>query len=85
MTPFDLFPGLQVNAGFFNQDGQLLHDAHKLKNIPGVIVQGRYDVVCPAMSAVRLLSTLCTVHSTLTFPLFCYLFPVGFAQGLAPV
>jgi proline iminopeptidase len=26
---------------------QLLDDAAKLKDIPGVIVQGRYDLLCP--------------------------------------
>jgi proline iminopeptidase len=40
-----------VHGGFFDRDDQLLHDAHKLKNIPAVIVQGRYDVVCPLRSA----------------------------------
>ena len=40
-----------VHGGFFECDDQLLRDAHKLKNIPAVIVQGRYDVVCPARSA----------------------------------
>ena len=40
-----------VNGGFFETDGQLLRDARKLRKIPGVIVQGRYDVVCPATSA----------------------------------
>lgn len=40
-----------VNGGFFKYDGQLIEEATKLKNIPGVIVQGRYDVVCPAYSA----------------------------------
>jgi len=40
-----------VNGGFFERDDQLLRDAHKLKNIPAVIVQGRYDVVCPMRSA----------------------------------
>ena len=40
-----------VNRGFFDADDQLLRDAHKLKNIPAVIVQGRYDVVCPLRSA----------------------------------
>jgi len=40
-----------VNEGFFRADGQLLLDAHKLRTIPGVIVQGRYDVVCPMESA----------------------------------
>ena len=40
-----------VNHGFFERDDQLLHNAHKLKDIPSVIVQGRYDVVCPLRSA----------------------------------
>lgn len=40
-----------VNKGFFRRDGQLLADARRLKDIPGVIVQGRYDVVCPMKSA----------------------------------
>lgn len=35
----------------FLDEGQLLRDAHLLSGIPGVIVQGRYDVVCPAASA----------------------------------
>lgn len=35
----------------FMQENQLLRDAHKLHEIPGVIVQGRYDVVCPLESA----------------------------------
>jgi proline iminopeptidase len=33
-----------VNAGFFEVDGQLLRDAHLIKDIPGTIVQGRYDM-----------------------------------------
>jgi len=40
-----------VNKGFFEVDDQLLRDAHKLRGIPGVIVHGRYDVVCPAQNA----------------------------------
>lgn len=40
-----------VNGGFFERDDQLLHNAHRLKEIPAVIVQGRYDVVCPIRSA----------------------------------
>ena len=40
-----------VNGGFFRQDDQLIADAHKLAGIPGVIVQGRYDVVTPAITA----------------------------------
>jgi len=40
-----------VNGGFFKEDGELINLAHRLANIPGVIVQGRYDMVCPAISA----------------------------------
>ena len=40
-----------VNGGFFEVDGQLLRDVDRIRNIPGVIVQGRYDVVCPMRSA----------------------------------
>ena len=29
----------------------MLRDAPKIRHIPGVIIQGRYDVVCPARSA----------------------------------
>ena len=29
----------------------LLSNVSRLKNVPGVIVQGRYDIVCPAISA----------------------------------
>jgi proline iminopeptidase len=39
------------NKGFFRADGQLLADAHRLKGIPGCIIQGRYDVVTPAITA----------------------------------
>ncbi len=40
-----------VNGGFFKQEGQLLEDADRIKDIPTVIVQGRYDMVCPFKSA----------------------------------
>jgi len=40
-----------VNRGFFNTDDQLLRDANRLKDIPGVIVHGRYDVVTPVKNA----------------------------------
>ncbi len=40
-----------VNKGFFEVDDQLLRDVGKIRHIPGVIVQGRYDVVCPIDSA----------------------------------
>lgn len=39
-----------VHGGWL-ADGQLIADAPRLAGIPGVIVQGRYDVVCPAVTA----------------------------------
>ena len=44
-TPF-------MEAHYFQNDcflrpGQILDDAGKLKGIPGIIVQGRYDLLCP--------------------------------------
>jgi len=40
-----------VNRGFFRRDDQLLRDVRRIRHIPTVIVQGRYDVVCPLRSA----------------------------------
>jgi proline iminopeptidase len=40
-----------VNRGFFEKETQLLDDVPRIRHIPGVIVQGRYDVVCPMESA----------------------------------
>jgi len=37
--------------GIFLEDGYILKKAQALKDIPMHIVQGRYDVVCPAVSA----------------------------------
>ncbi|XP_022310529.2 putative proline iminopeptidase isoform X2 [Crassostrea virginica] len=40
-----------VNGGFFKKDGQLLDEVDKIRHIPCTIVQGRYDMVCPAETA----------------------------------
>ncbi len=40
-----------VHGGFFEHEDQLLRNAGRLRGIPAVIVQGRYDVVCPMRSA----------------------------------
>jgi proline iminopeptidase len=40
-----------VTRGFFKDENQLLHDVDRIRHIPAVIVQGRYDVVCPLQSA----------------------------------
>ena len=40
-----------MNRGFLKNDTQLLDDVPRIRHIPAVIIQGRYDVVCPARSA----------------------------------
>ena len=40
-----------INNGFFKKDGWILDNVDKISSIPTVIVQGRYDVVCPIKSA----------------------------------
>ncbi len=39
-----------VHGGWL-EDGQLIRDAGRLRDIPAVIVQGRYDIACPAVTA----------------------------------
>jgi proline iminopeptidase len=43
-----------ANGGFFDSENWLLENAPALKNIPGWIVQGRFDVVTPMESAWKL-------------------------------
>ena len=45
-----------VNKGFFEDENQLLENLEVIRHIPAVIVQGRYDVVCPMESAWELAS-----------------------------
>ncbi len=40
-----------VNRGFFRSDGELLAGVPRIRDIPCVIVHGRYDVVTPLRSA----------------------------------
>jgi len=39
-----------VHGGWL-EEGQLIRDAHRLRGIPGTIVQGRYDMACPTRTA----------------------------------
>jgi proline iminopeptidase len=47
-----------VNQGFFDPEDQLLRNCDRIRHLPIVIVQGRYDVVCPMISAWELHRTL---------------------------
>ncbi|WP_413585466.1 prolyl aminopeptidase [Bdellovibrio sp. HCB274] len=40
-----------TNNAFFETNNWILENVNKIRNIPAWIVQGRYDVVCPATSA----------------------------------
>jgi proline iminopeptidase len=42
-----------LNGAFMDED-QLIKNIHKIRHLPAVIVQGRYDVICPPVSAYRL-------------------------------
>ncbi|MFQ6550911.1 prolyl aminopeptidase [Aestuariibius insulae] len=42
------------NGGFLDCDGHILKNMSRIEHIPGVIVQGRYDMICPPESAYKL-------------------------------
>lgn len=42
-----------INAGFLEFDGQILAHMGRIAHIPGTIVQGRYDMICPPESAYK--------------------------------
>ena len=42
------------NAGFLEEDGWILRERARIEHIPAVIVQGRYDMICPPVSAWKL-------------------------------
>jgi proline iminopeptidase len=43
-----------INKGFLENENQLLNNIDIIRSIPAVIVQGRYDMVCPAETAYEL-------------------------------
>ena len=43
-----------TNGGFLEHDGWIEDNLGALVNVPGTIVQGRYDMICPPLSAHRL-------------------------------
>ena len=40
-----------INNCFFDEENFLLKNVDKIRHLPGVIVQGRYDIPCPVVSA----------------------------------
>ncbi len=51
--PFSRIESHYMANRCFVEEGQLLRDLPRLAGIPAVIVQGRYDVICPPISASR--------------------------------
>jgi proline iminopeptidase len=56
---YDAIPGTRVDVHYlqhryFLQEGQLLNNALKLRDIPITIINGRYDMFCPPVTAYRL-------------------------------
>ena len=43
-----------LNGGFLEEDGWILKNRGRIEHIPATIVQGRYDLICPPLSAWRL-------------------------------
>ncbi|WP_170474396.1 prolyl aminopeptidase [Ruegeria arenilitoris] len=43
-----------INGGFMEFDGQILKNMDRIAHIPGHIVQGRYDMICPPKAAWKL-------------------------------
>jgi proline iminopeptidase len=51
LPPTPIIEAHYIANSFFFAPGQLLANAHRLRDIPGVIVQGRYDLLCPPKNA----------------------------------
>ncbi len=53
ILPFSRIESLYMANGCFLEEGQLLRELPRIAEIPAVIVQGRYDVLCPPITAWR--------------------------------
>ncbi|WP_313144650.1 prolyl aminopeptidase [Stenotrophomonas sp.] len=54
--PLDTLAKARIEAHYFRHNaflehGQLLRGVDRIRHLPAVIVQGRYDIICPARSA----------------------------------
>lgn len=54
LPPTAIVEAHYIRNDFFLAPGQLLAAAPRLRNIPGVIIQGRYDLLCPPAAAYAL-------------------------------
>jgi len=55
-NPYDfaLLENYYMANNCFLEEGELLNNAHRIEYIPAVIVNGRYDVICPPITAYKL-------------------------------
>ncbi|MCH9808926.1 MAG: prolyl aminopeptidase [Alphaproteobacteria bacterium] len=51
LPPTPIMEAHYIANDFFLEQDQLVANVHKLKGIPGIIVQGRYDLLCPPTAA----------------------------------
>lgn len=51
LPPTAIMEAHYIAHDFFLGENELLANAHRLRGIPGVIVQGRYDLLCPPAAA----------------------------------
>ena len=53
-----------LSGGFLPEDGWILNQRSRIEHLPAVIVQGRYDMVCPPVSAWKLAQgwAACRLH-----------------------
>jgi proline iminopeptidase len=54
LPPTPIVEAHYIKHSFFLAPGELIANAHRLRDIPGVIVQGRYDLLCPPKNAYAL-------------------------------
>ena len=43
-----------INNKFFMVDDEIVKNISSISKIPGIVVQGRYDLICPPKNAFRL-------------------------------
>lgn len=48
------FENYYMSHGAFLEEGEILRDIHKIAHIPTVIINGRYDLICPLRTAYKL-------------------------------
>ncbi len=51
LPPTPIVEAHYIKNSFFLAPGELQANAHKLRDIPGAIIQGRYDLLCPPKNA----------------------------------